>query len=344
MLRIIYVWLLRLHPSAFKQRFADEMLCIFDQTRASQTAKSKVWMAFRLLGDGALSLARQWTRVAPPEEATSLASDVATANTLPVFCSLPSFKPRPGAMIYGAALSLTAFWIVFFALRYSLTHRAAIVLPVESYAAESPRDDSSPSSSGGFQLPSVTTYDNQTEAHPENVFDRGEASRPSTAEPVMLVPGTESGIEPATNPAVATPPQRNSVPRTGRLSRPGIETAPDKLSSSAGLLANPTASAYLSEAVSEPTSAHWLEAYVGTYVADTPAHLEVIVSANNGHLEIEINRHGKIVAVAASRMKFLFVGNGKTSDWIEFVPDQNGAFRELDIYCNGERQVARRSD
>jgi hypothetical protein len=33
MLRHLYVWLLQLHPAAFRQRFGDEMLEIFDNAR-----------------------------------------------------------------------------------------------------------------------------------------------------------------------------------------------------------------------------------------------------------------------------------------------------------------------
>ena len=312
MLRFLYLWLLRLHPPGFRERFSGEMLCIFDQTVASQAGMQR-WTGFRLLGDGVVSLLRQWARIAGPrEEATAFANDAATAVGSPVFCSLPDFKPRPGAMIYGAALSLAAFCVVFSAMRYSWTHRAAIILP----------------------------YDNQTEARPQNRFDTKETTRPSKPEPVMSAPGAESEIKPATNPAGTGPtqPPKSAAPM-GRVGRPVIVTAPDNSSAAAGLLTNPAVSAYRNEVVREPASAAWLEAYCGTYVADTTAQ-EITVSAIGGQLSIEIEGQGKISTVAASRTKFLLVG--KTNDWIEFAQDQDGAVRELDLYRNGQRQAAHR--
>src|SRR4029077_11584979 len=53
MLRPLYRWVLRLHPSGFRKRFADEMLSIFDHRVGKPAALS-------LLVDGLVSLARQW--------------------------------------------------------------------------------------------------------------------------------------------------------------------------------------------------------------------------------------------------------------------------------------------
>jgi hypothetical protein len=35
MIRILYAFLLRVHPRAFRMRFGDEMLCIFDEVPAN---------------------------------------------------------------------------------------------------------------------------------------------------------------------------------------------------------------------------------------------------------------------------------------------------------------------
>src|SRR5262252_4800391 len=51
--RSLYRCLLRLHPPSFQAQFANEMLWIFDETAKRQGV-------LRLLGDGLLSLARQW--------------------------------------------------------------------------------------------------------------------------------------------------------------------------------------------------------------------------------------------------------------------------------------------
>jgi hypothetical protein len=53
MVRTLYGFLLRMHPPAFRQRFQEEMLAIFDE--AARPAGG-----FALLLDGSASLARQW--------------------------------------------------------------------------------------------------------------------------------------------------------------------------------------------------------------------------------------------------------------------------------------------
>ncbi|HVH70859.1 MAG TPA: hypothetical protein VNB49_07100 [Candidatus Dormibacteraeota bacterium] len=53
MKRSFYRYLLRLHPAAFRDRFADEMLWIFDETVEQP--------GLRVFADGCISLLRQWT-------------------------------------------------------------------------------------------------------------------------------------------------------------------------------------------------------------------------------------------------------------------------------------------
>ncbi|HTZ74808.1 MAG TPA: hypothetical protein VMB47_12870 [Candidatus Aquilonibacter sp.] len=50
--RLFYRGLIRLHPRAFRERFGDEMLCIFDE--ASRLGSG------RFIADAFASLARQW--------------------------------------------------------------------------------------------------------------------------------------------------------------------------------------------------------------------------------------------------------------------------------------------
>jgi hypothetical protein len=48
----LYRWLVCLHPPAFRERFGEEMLCVYDDAEPGERP--------RLLTDGVLSLARQW--------------------------------------------------------------------------------------------------------------------------------------------------------------------------------------------------------------------------------------------------------------------------------------------
>jgi hypothetical protein len=52
MRRPLYRALIALHPPLFRERFGDEMLCVFDEAGRDRTA--------RLFADGVLSLLRQW--------------------------------------------------------------------------------------------------------------------------------------------------------------------------------------------------------------------------------------------------------------------------------------------
>lgn len=339
MLRLLYSCLLRLHPAGFRERFTEEMLCIFDQTVANQ-ARREMRAACRLLTDGVVSLVRQWTRIAvSTAEADALAADSIPAVDSPVFCSLPGFKPRPGALIYGAALSLATFCVVFFAMRYSWTHRAAIVLPVESYGADSSGADSSSPSSQGFTLPSVATTDSQG-AQPQNRFDSRNTKQLSTPQTLTLAQTTTDEIKPASVPGgIETPFHPKTATRITKLTRHIGENTPGKSSPAAGIGTGSSKSESQYGVVSAPPSAG-VEAYAGTYTADTPSRLEVIVSTELGQLEVEIDGQDKIATVAVSKTKFLIVG--RTNDWIEFVKDQDGAVRELDLYRDGERIAAHR--
>jgi hypothetical protein len=53
MTRILYRWLLWLHPPIFRREFAGEMLWIFDEAAAAEGVAT-------LFGDACVSLARQW--------------------------------------------------------------------------------------------------------------------------------------------------------------------------------------------------------------------------------------------------------------------------------------------
>ncbi len=53
MISVLYALLIRLHPPAFRERFAEEMLWIFEEA-------GNAWGAGSLLRDAIVSLLRQW--------------------------------------------------------------------------------------------------------------------------------------------------------------------------------------------------------------------------------------------------------------------------------------------
>jgi Platelet-activating factor acetylhydrolase, isoform II len=123
MLRRLYCWLLRMHPPYFRQRFTEEMLSIFDQTAGLGRRSSA-----KLLADGAMSLARQWTlRQEFWEEPAGPAVD-----GIPRFYSFESYKPRKGALIYGALLSVATFTVFCITFNYGIHE----VLPPQPAGAQ----------------------------------------------------------------------------------------------------------------------------------------------------------------------------------------------------------------
>ncbi|MFZ1142364.1 MAG: S41 family peptidase [Candidatus Sulfotelmatobacter sp.] len=129
MLRPLYRCVLRLHPSGFCKRFADEMLSIFDHTPGKAAA-------VRLLADGLLSLARQWTLRPEFWHEISPAQQPAP-DGIPSFHTLDPFRPRASAVIHGLVLSTVIFCLTCFAIRYSWIH--VLHVRIREVQFESPR-------------------------------------------------------------------------------------------------------------------------------------------------------------------------------------------------------------
>src|SRR5215471_10753064 len=130
MLRFLYRGLLGLHPPAFRLRFAEEMLSIFDQV-TERSAR------VRLLADGLLSLLRQWSL--RPEFWHEYASggEPAPSDGMPSFHTLDPFRPRTAAVVHGLILSIAVFCLACFATRYSWIHVLHIRMPEIQFESSS---------------------------------------------------------------------------------------------------------------------------------------------------------------------------------------------------------------
>jgi len=116
MLRRLYRWAVRLHPASFRRRFGEEMLSIFDQQKGTRAA-------LHIALDCVLSLFRQ--RLLRPHSGTELAAvplPSPNPNSIPSFESLDPFQPRASAVIPGALLSLTLFYLTVIGISYSWIH------------------------------------------------------------------------------------------------------------------------------------------------------------------------------------------------------------------------------
>ena len=103
MRRILYIWLLCLHPAPFRHRFASEMLTIFDDPASRENSRG-------LFTDAIISLLRQW--VLRPEFRKARATTVVPA--VPMFASFDNYRLRPVAALYGGALSVVLLCSVVF--------------------------------------------------------------------------------------------------------------------------------------------------------------------------------------------------------------------------------------
>src|ERR1035437_3183849 len=116
MLRNLYRCAVRLHPSSFRRRFGDEMLYIFDQQKGTLAALG-------VMLDCVFSLLRQWTlRPHTGIELSVAPLPSPTADHIPSFKTLDTFRPRASTIINGAVLSLILFCMTVVAIRYSWSH------------------------------------------------------------------------------------------------------------------------------------------------------------------------------------------------------------------------------
>jgi Ca2+-binding EF-hand superfamily protein len=140
MRRILYIWLLRLHPAAFRHQFAEEMLAIFDDPASRENSRG-------LFTDAIISLLRQWM-LRP--EFRNAGADALGPAVVPMFAGFGDDRLRPVAVLYGGVLSVALLCSVVFVIgnpgmvsRWLIgTHRpAAGLLPVTGSSVEGPEPD-----------------------------------------------------------------------------------------------------------------------------------------------------------------------------------------------------------
>lgn len=235
MFRHLYRCVVYLHPPAFRRRFTDEMLSIFDDTPGTAAALS-------LLADGLVSLVRQW--VLRPEfqrePAQAIAPQSAT-DGVPSFQTLDPFRPRAGAVIHGLVLSTAVFCLTCFAIKYSWIHLLHVRIPEVQF--DNPRSASGsagPATNAPLQKPAAPTrLEDESQAvpspAPRSSFNRqsGPASairnRPTQPQAVHRAENRVSETRPIETPGSRSQPlapsQANSQANLQERSRP----SPDQL-------------------------------------------------------------------------------------------------------------------
>lgn len=118
MLRKLYSGLVRLHPIYFRNRFGEEMLSIFDQAEGRAGRLT-------LVGDAVLSLLRQWT-LRPDFWQQPVSVTPVPSGAAPAFHTFEKFRPRTGALIDGAILSVIVFTGICLTMGYAWNHPVLI--------------------------------------------------------------------------------------------------------------------------------------------------------------------------------------------------------------------------
>jgi hypothetical protein len=154
MLRSLYRCALRLHPPAFRQRFAGEMLSIFDQ-QATRFARA------RLMVDAFASLCRQWALRSEFWSLSASESTQALPIGIPTFYTIRPFRPRGAAVINGLLLTGAVFCLTCFAIRYSWIRVLHVRIPeVQFERSEWTPPAASPT--GSFEGPTTSRAEPST--------------------------------------------------------------------------------------------------------------------------------------------------------------------------------------
>jgi hypothetical protein len=100
--RWLYRCLLRAHPRGFREKFAGEMLWIYDQRQVARSVAS-------LFADALASLARQWVWRPGLRSACAVQEPARQIAEGPVFQIFESSMPSRSALMHGTALAIATF-------------------------------------------------------------------------------------------------------------------------------------------------------------------------------------------------------------------------------------------
>ena len=304
MLRSFYRCALHLHPPAFRKRFGDEMLSIFDQPHGTASA-------LRLLLDALFSLSRQWTL--RPEfwhDLSPAASPQPASDGIPSFYTISPFRPRGAAVVNGLVLSLAVFCMTCFAIRYSWIHVLHVRIPEVQ-----------------FERPSGI---------PPN--PRTSGMSPMMEKPIAPPPPVYKAPSVATVPATPAlpqiPPPVETVSRLRSARNSGHTNAVKPQS-------NLPISKWSAETIGEAEIP--LESYEGTYVVDSPAKITIVIATERDSLMMSISRQPRLGLTPMSKTKFTVEGlQNCWIEFTPGDGAASPRMRELQLSCNGKRYVAHR--
>lgn len=302
MLRLFYRWLLRFHPERFRERFAEEMLSIFDHVEGRAATAE-------LVADAFISLVRQWTIRSEYWEEKVSASVPAGVGGFPIFYTLESFKPRKSALIGGAVLTWIACSAVLLAIRHSKIH--SVYLPSVSFEPVASSNAQLPAGAPNLPPTQASVHPRAQSAAIEARANSLEADRPSL--------GKAMASEPNSSARASVSREQAGLDARGKLGQ--TITTPPLVQS----LSQPVAPTKIRKET--------FHLYVGVYSTDVPNKLTVLVTAQDGRLAIEVPGEQKSMLVHVHGARFAF--SEAQNKWIEFMKNDNGAVYGLQISLNG---------
>lgn len=201
----LYARLLKLFPSGFRKSYGEDALQLFRDRARDETGlfpRARLWLD--LLADLAISVPREYFYAQP--ELVSV-SPRGQSGGVPSFYFLIEGAPRPGALLLGTLLALSALVIFSTLLGYGASHR-----PAASYARRfsqrSPATRSSPSARPASQSAAPTNASST---------DEGATSAPSSQErlaaPAAAAADASTSSQPSRSASAPRPtPQPAPVP------------------------------------------------------------------------------------------------------------------------------------
>lgn len=321
MLRSLFQLLVGLHPRAFRERFAVEMLSVFDHSNGKKAALS-------LVADALLSFLRQWGfRPSFWNDAVAVEQPQPASAGAPAFFVLESRRPTGMALIHGGILSLLFFVVISLAV---LNARGSQVQPwLPSIKPESLRGTPAVESSDGVAKTMRTINSYQPPGAQSAQPEKRPVESPSAAAPLHPPRiATSAPAGPTSFATVARAPLATGDPPpqiSRQMSRNDAlrSSSPSEVAASAAPLS--------------------LQAYAGTYVVKHPLSLRVDVTAEGGQLFLTSSGKPKTALVRCSGLTFRYEDSPNCG--VIFSIFDRGKFQQLNLdQGDGHRLVVRRGN
>ena len=324
MFRSVFHFLVKLHPRAFRERFAAEMLSIFDHSTGRKAA-------FGLVVDAWFSLLRQWGfRPAFWSDAVAAEQTLLASTSAPTFFILENHRVRGIALLHGGLISLLFFIVISLAVLNSRGSRVQPRLPKiapdslwGSAAAEKPDAFAIAIQAAPARNPAAGP-DAQS-ATPQHLRDAAQQSAAQdsvaqTGSPGIAIPASPNTAPPATLATHAAVADNSSPQISWRI-----------VSSENSTPAPPGKAIAIAPAPSLPS-------YEGTYIVNPPSSFKVEIIAEGGQLFLSSSGKPRTALVPCSETTFRFQDSPVCG--VTFSKFEQHQFHQLEILQGNASSIA----